>query len=433
MAPVWVGSLTEDLCSGVRGLDEFLWAYGPEAPQQGSDVPVLTRLYRDVSGGEAPDQVFAYLTSIYGAAEEMPQLKQDLLGPSSKLWTLDENDRLRLCLQYAASVPWNELDVASRLRRLLRKKPVDAIEILLSGDHKSSYRQEVLSDVSSDIDANLVMRITIASPETAAVLLSINPAPLGEPELWVKGGEPVRQLLDALAQVDIQIPVHPFADVAEGRVVNHAVRAGVVPLREAIDVVGSDATDSALERWREVFEGLVRETQRELKTKEDNPWQPVALALAASGAPDHALIQCHAMGLAEHFEEMGEIVRLRVAAAIFSLGGKRAVEHWATGRSFATLHKAPPKELRRANVSDLLSSLARNEKPRPALREELVRIVVEEDWSERDIAWALHDAGPGARKVKDYTPKKSDLRKAVNAGWKMAAKGVDLAIKKLGG
>jgi hypothetical protein len=433
MAPAWVDSLTQDLCSDTGELDQFLWLYGPEAPHKGFDVPVLTRLYSDVSRNEEPERLLAYLTSIFESPREMGQLKRDLLGASSGLWKLDEHDRLQLCVLHAQSIPWNDLAVPSRLRLLLQQRPVDAVHILLSADQKSPEGQELLAAIAGEVDADLIIHVAGLAPEIAAELLSVNPAPLSDPDLWVKAGARGDHLLDALARVSLQIPIHPFIDVAEGKAVNKAIRAGIVSLRETMVTVGSDATEAALDRWSEVFRGLVRETQRELKAEVDAQWQAVALALAAAGTPDQMLVRRHALELAENFEAMGEVVRLRVAAAIFSMGGKQVVEHRATARSFATLHKAPAKELRRADVSEILSVLSTKEKPRPVLREELVRIVVEEDWNERDIAWALHDAGPGARKVKDYTPKKSELRKAFNASWKMAAKGVDFAIRKLGG
>ncbi|HVQ58791.1 MAG TPA: hypothetical protein VMS60_07775 [Solirubrobacterales bacterium] len=434
-APSWVSSLVQDLANPEYGLAEFLRRYGPEAPQEGSDIPALARIYEAARNERDPEGSIADLTSVYPDPSEMANLKKVLLDPSLSIWKVDEYTRLRLAVMFAQSVPWQDLDIPGRTRSLIEVDPAQAGEVLLLADQEPKVEEAILVAVATGLNAELVALLASREPEIAARALSVNPEPLGGVSLWELDGTWKKSLLGALGEHSVIVPAHPFLDVAEDSLVNWAIRVEAIPLPIAIDALAANADDSSLDRWWDAFSGLGRQVQRELLDAANSRWEPVALAVASSRSSCEGLVERYAAELAARFDEMGGVVRLRVASAIFALGGKGVVDHWATARSFAALHKAAPKELRAANVADRLAFLDEREKTRPPLREQLVRIVVAEDWSEDDIALALYDAGPGARKVKELTPKKSELRKAFNAAWKTVAKGADMldqAIKRLG-
>jgi GTPase-associated protein 1, N-terminal domain type 1 len=433
VAPSWLDPLCEELRHSTSPLEEFLRVFGPEAPSGRSDLPALTRIEQALRVSHAsPAEAVSLLARSYPRPGQMEGLKLALLGPGK---SDDEEASITLALDYAEVLPWSKLHVPRRLGELWVEGRHDlAISLLLKAfRERPELTAELLEPLAAAAEPSMVAALATAEPALAGALLRLEPRPLASEALWAAPRVWQQPLLMAIAEAEIELPARSFLEHADDEAIASALSLGLVSVSKVARTIAVEASDRNLERWSDLLGERQREIATTLANAKPGRWQEVALAVAASAPADRALLSRHASTLAEHFEQMGSTVRLRSAAAIFSSAGAEAIERMAVGKSFATLHRATGKKLLAAGLTDYFPQLKLAEgKIGADLRERLVQLVVEENWEAPEIAYALENAGPGAGKVRELTPKKSDLRKLMNASWKLAKKGVDLA-KRIAG
>ena len=423
--PAWIRVLASDIRRSQSSVQDFLWTFGPEAPRNRSDLPALTRIYADLLSPETSRKAIGDLIEVYPDPEQMSGLKLELLGSAGRLWDVGEKERIELSIAYASAVPWQDLELAPRTLQLARQGDLEAfVEILANatrdGDGLSPERQEIIDAVASGEGVRTVRTILASSPSAAAAVIASNPQLLERPALWKGRERDTAALIDELARIGLPLPTYPFIDVASPVLAAKVLAMGLIDRRVvAQSIASAGAQDAQLKEWMELLRAS--NASRSDLVEADDSWEQVALAVAAEPQPVKGLFRKRASELAEHLEDMGFAVRLRVAAAIFRAAGRGKIAREATARSFATLHRASSKKDARELLLELLPDLrVPQEDLRVALRGALVDIVKEEDWDAEDIAIALFNAGPGASKVRDLTPKKSELRKGFDTAAKMA-------------
>lgn len=430
-APPWLALLCAELTHGATPLQEFLREFGPEAPSGRSDLPALTRIEEALrSSPDIPIQAVSLLARSYPEPGQMEGLKAELLGGGRAGRGREEEARLALALRHAPALPWGRLQVARRLEALWLEGRRDAVITLLLDAMREhpGLAPELLEPLARAAEPSAIASLAETQPGLAATLLRLNPKPLGAEALWSSVEPWQRPLLKAIADAGIELPARPFLDHAGDATIAEALKLGLVDATEVAMAVSSEASDANLGRWRELLWGARKEIEAALRARVGGRWQEAALAVAAPARADRRVVVGHSASFPEHFGGMGLVVRLRVAAAIFDAAGAGTIDRAAVGKSFATLHAATGKKLLAASLGDYFPTLEDADgKIRADLRERLVELVVEEGWEAPDIAHALTDAGPGAGKVRELTPKKSELRKLMNTSWKLVVKGVDLA------
>lgn len=432
--PAWLQVLVDDLRRPEGPVQDFLWSFGPEAPRGRSALPALARIYADISDSEADSKALDDLIRVYPAPDQMAGLKLAMLEPGTSLWRASERVRIELAIANSDAVPWQRLRLADRTLKLIEEGELEAfaeiLEMAASGDRTSpGPGREILDEVARRNGLAAVRELAGRSPATAARVIRSFPELLEEPQLW-KGRAPLSsEFLQQLAVVKLPIPPHPFLELVGDENVREAITLRLLPAQVVAGFLAEKgAQNEQLERWKDLFAEIPGVATKDLAGMGAS-WEQVALAIAADPRPARAVVRKHAQELAEHFEDMGPEVRLRVAAAIFGVAGGGRIGRKATGRSFAILHRTSTrKEVRECLLERLPTFEVSEDVLRVALRQALVDIVKEEDWDAEDIAVALYNAGPGAKKVRDLTPKKSDARKAFDAAGKLV-KGAFRAVR----
>jgi hypothetical protein len=422
--PIWLRVLTNDLESKGGSIQGFLWSFGPEAPKGWSDLPALARIYSEISNSKTGTKPVDALLRAYPEPKEMPYLKIAMLGPNSILRHATEQARIELSIAHAERLPWKQLELSERTLSLLEKGNfkafADVLEVAAVANQGAGPGKEILGAVAQGAGLMQVLGLAERSPQTVARVLRFNPTPLEDPTFWSGSPPWLTLLLPELAALDVPVPPRPFMDEADDEVLLQALTLDLVtPLAVAEFLAEKGAKDRQLERWEALFNGKGGSGSKELVTNESS-WQQVALAIAADPKPSRPLVRKHAHKMAEHFEDMDPEIRLRLAAAIFESSGARKIDKEATGRSFAILHRFSSKKENREKLLGFLPGLrVPQDELRVALRQKLVDVVREEEWDPEDIAVALYNAGPGSKKVRDLTPKKSDARKVFDAASKL--------------
>lgn len=432
--PAWLQVLTGDLQHPEGLVQDFLWNFGPEAPRGRSDLPTLARIYADISDSKAFSKALDDLIKVYPAPDQMAGLKLAMLKPGTSLWRANERVRIELAIANSDAVPWQQLCLSDRTLNLIEEGELEAfaeiLEMAASGSRTSAGPgKEILDEVARRNGLTAIRELAGRSPATAARVIRSFPELLEEPQLWK--GRPLlgSEFLRELATAKLPIPPHPFLELAVDETIREAI---ILRLLSAQVVAGflaeGGAQNEQLARWKAILAEIPGAGTKELVGNAAS-WKQVALAIAADSKPARAVVKKYAQELAEHFEDMGSDVRLRVAAAIFSVAGGGRIDREAAGRSFAILHRASTKkEVRECLLERLPAFKVSEDALRVALRQALVDIVKEENWGVEDISVALYNAGPGAKKVRDLTPKKSDIRKAFDAAGKLV-KGALRAVR----
>jgi hypothetical protein len=341
-------------------------------------------------------------------------------------------------LTFADAVPWKTLDLPDRLARLWGVHEKAAVAALVESDRLKGRTRRlgdaVIKKTAEVADAQVVRAVASEAPQLALELLLVNPQPLATEDLWAPAAAWHAKLLDGLAETNISVPADPFARVAKAKLVQQALEQGLLSVGEVAGVLASEgATDLALLRWEEVFKTRAKEALHTTTETSNAAWDQLALAVASSagtGRPQHLTARM-AAELVSHFDEMGETVRLTVAAAVFCEALRGRINRVAAARSFAVLHRASArKEFSPHALRTLEPCLPSAPPSLPArLRAALLELIADEDWKPEDIARALQDAGPGAQRVRELTPKKSELRKLVNSGVRLVGEAVT-ALKR---
>jgi len=422
--PVWLRVMADDLESKDGPIQSFLWSFGSESPRGWSDLPALVRIYSDVSSPETSIKAVDALIRAYPAPSEMAHLKVAMLGPESMLRHTTEQARIELAITHAESLPWDRLELSGRTLGLLEEDNfegfADVIEVAAATNQGGvGPSQEILGVVAKGAGLMRVRDLAERSPQTVARVLCFNPTPLEDATFWIGNPPWLSLLLPELSAADVPLPPRPFMDEVDDEVLLQALTLDLVtPLATAEYLAEKGAKDQQLERWEGLFNGKGGSRSKDLVT-DKAPWQQVALAIAADPKPPRPLVRKHARELAEYFEDVDPEVRLRLAAVIFESSGAGKIDPEAAGRSFAILHRFSSKKENREKLLGLLPGLrVPQDELRVALRQRLVDIVKEEDWEPEDIAVALYNAGPGSKKVRDLTPKKSEARKVFDAASK---------------
>lgn len=430
--PPWLGVLADDLERNRGPIQELLRTFGPEAPKGWSDFPTLGRILSEASNPATGRSAFSALVLVYPEPAQMEGLKLAMLRRESAVWIAPEIVRLEVAITNAEALPWKQLDLPGRTLDFLEQGDLDdffkILELAGAADQtESGPGQEILGAVREKLKPKQLRGLAERSPSSAARILELHPAPLLARSFWTGSPPWLHDLLIALADRKISVPPHPFLDEVDDEITREALALRVVdPLAIGAALAEGGANCRQLARWQEVFPASAGISSKELLSEMPS-WQQIALALAADPKPSRGLVRKYAHEMAEHFEDMDSDVRIRLAAEIFESAGAGKLEPEAVGRSFAILHRSSTKKESREELLSLLPRFqVSQDELRVALRRALVEIVKEERWEPEDLAVALYNAGPGAKKVRDLTPKKSEVRKVFDAAGKLVKDAVKM-------
>lgn len=429
-APRWTELATNSPTG--KDLRGFLGRFGDSSVAARSAVRELIELWTAVAE-PTPDavRVTSILSGTFQTPDALSLLKLELFGDAktySRLWPVQEADRLRLAVQRRSVFDWATLEIAARLPRLLLVNPKTAAglaaEVLRLGK-PDSEAASVLDEFAQAVGPSQIGSLNPVM-DLLRFVLERKPQLLEDPATW--SDVLIGPALDALAvsagRLDGQRVTEAVLEVAREDAWQAILRGSLVPLPGVMAAVLSErnpgsrltqvesADPDNLATWLseaglstlqaiEVAESL---SDRTLRGRRADRWLDAGAELHRSfGARRiEASVALTVIALREVSEPADQLFRETFAPVHRSLVERRL----------------PPGAA--ARLDPVLPGSEKDGRPR-RLRLALVQRADAGGWTEHEIAHALEGAGERGERVTELVPKKDPFRRLLEAAVNRAA------------
>lgn len=419
--PSWIARLLADV-ERPGALRAFLALYGPHGERGRADVSLLVELQQGLASS-APQEAFALLVRSYPAPPQMDALKHAALEDDSIVWPGADEGRLLAAYEHHRHVQWASLRLGDRLAQQWPDRPAVLIQCLRLAQGDTQLVTDAWRAVAARADDTMLKYLLSTEFELALELVALRPDLLLQPSLWRQPFQWQRPLAGAVADRDglerELASVLIEADNAE--LAAYLRRRGLLNGHDLAATIAARGVSAHTRRiYGEVFRDAIDEALGYAMLDQASSVERTLAALL--GGSRNPVVRKHSDQLAKHLRELDAPSQLELAVRLMLATDGKPPSKSVMRVVFPLLHRAlVGQSLSAKQWKDLDEVLpAGNQWDRAErLRKALLASIKHHNWSDREVAQAIAAAGPEAGRLRELTEKKSDLRKAIDAAWKL--------------